>query len=81
MSKQAWFDYDLLNKVPEEVKKNDSSWKDVLKRMERSKTKEQQVKKGLNVPVSDDEEEEFDKNQKIMGKPIESYELNNHSNI
>jgi hypothetical protein len=32
MSKQTWFDYGLLEKLPAEIKKYDTSFKDILKR-------------------------------------------------
>lgn len=80
MSKQKWFEIALLDKVHPEIKKYDTTYRDVAKRWERVQTKRmEQQKKGLNVPISDDEDDDdFDKSSRILGRDIDSYEKNAH---
>lgn len=67
MSKLTWFNYNLIETLPNEVKKYDSSFKDILKRQQRTQTK---IDKGVtsNVQAEDDDDEEFDKESKILGR-------------
>lgn len=76
MSKQKWFKYRYLRVLHNGIKQYDNSHKDIEQVVKKSMLLKKKTMQELEDGQLEDDNEDFDKDSKILGQPLESYPRN-----